>query len=106
MSIWPFQIGHFIELPYTLVQDCTLTRVIGTGSPDIWLNKFDFLYNHYGLVLVNVHPDHWCSPTCQQLYMNFLKRNQTTIGILACITERGISLVASENEQSAIVDQL
>ncbi len=73
MSIWPFQIGHFIELPYTLVQDCTLTRVIGTDSTDIWLHKFEFLYNHYGLILVNVHPDHWCPPTCQQLYMNFLK---------------------------------
>jgi peptidoglycan/xylan/chitin deacetylase (PgdA/CDA1 family) len=28
MSIWPYFIGHFVELPYTLVQDCTLSRAL------------------------------------------------------------------------------
>lgn len=73
MSIWPFYTGHFIELPYTLVQDCTLTRVLGTESPEIWLNKFDYLNNHFGLALVNAHPDHWSSPSSQRLYTTFLR---------------------------------
>ena len=43
MSIWPFIIGHFVELPYTLVQDYTLTSVIGENSPRLWLEKVDFI---------------------------------------------------------------
>ena len=43
MSIWPFFIGHFVELPYTLVQDYTLTSVIGENSPRLWLEKVDFI---------------------------------------------------------------
>jgi len=32
MSLWPFEIGRFVELPYTLAQDFTLTEVVGPGG--------------------------------------------------------------------------
>ena len=42
MSIWPFFIGHFVELPYTLVQDHTLTSVLGENSPRNLAGKSGF----------------------------------------------------------------
>ena len=58
MSIWPFTIGHFLELPYTLPQDYTLFNVMGETSPRIWFEKIDFLERYHGMALVNVHPDY------------------------------------------------
>jgi hypothetical protein len=56
MSIWPFTIGHFLELPYTLAQDSTLFNVLGETSPRIWLEKLAFIKNYYGMALMLVHP--------------------------------------------------
>src|SRR5262249_29170257 len=39
MSLWPFTIGRFLELPYTLAQDFTLVDVLGERSPRLWLEK-------------------------------------------------------------------
>ena len=66
-TIFPFPVrapfGHptsngFVELPYTLAQDSTLFLVLGELSPDIWIRKTDWLAEHGGMVLVNVHPDY------------------------------------------------
>lgn len=79
MSIWPFFIGHFVELPYTLVQDYTLTSVIGESSPRLWLEKVDFIKKYHGMALVNTHPDYLKSKTTWDVYEQFLnemkKRN-------------------------------
>lgn len=51
--------GHgYVELPYTLVQDSTLFLLLGETSPDIWIQKADWVAAHGGMVLVNVHPDY------------------------------------------------
>ena len=39
MSIWPFFTGHFVELPYTLVQDYTLVSVLGEDYPKNMVRK-------------------------------------------------------------------
>ena len=51
----------YLELPYTLPQDSTLFLLLREKTPQIWLDKLDWLAGHGGMVLVNVHPD----------YMNF-----------------------------------
>jgi len=48
----------YVELPYTLVQDSTLFLLLGEKQPDIWLQKVDWLAQHGGMVLVDVHPDY------------------------------------------------
>ncbi len=48
----------YVELPYTLAQDSTLFLVLGETSPEIWLRKLDWIAQHGGMVLVNVHPDY------------------------------------------------
>jgi hypothetical protein len=73
MSIWPFFIGRFIELPYTLVQDHTLTSILKETSPRIWLEKVDFIENYHGMALVNTHPDYLKSKPTWGVYCEFLQ---------------------------------
>lgn len=72
MSIWPFFIGHFAELPYTLIQDYTLTSILCERSPRIWLEKVDFIQKYLGMVLLNTHPDYLSNPLTWNIYNDFL----------------------------------
>jgi hypothetical protein len=73
MSIWPFILGRFIELPYTLVQDCTLTTVLGERTPRLWLEKVDFIERYLGMAMVNTHPDYLSDAVTWQIYAAFLQ---------------------------------
>jgi glycosyltransferase involved in cell wall biosynthesis len=73
MSIWPFTIGRFIELPYTLVQDYTLTSVMRETTPRLWLQKVDFIRDYCGMALLNTHPDYLVSPRTRHVYVDFLR---------------------------------
>ncbi len=48
----------YVELPYTLPQDSTLFLLLQERTPDIWLRKLDWVADHGGMALVNVHPDY------------------------------------------------
>lgn len=48
----------YVELPYTLTQDSTLFLLLKETTPDLWLQKTDWIARHGGMVLVNVHPDY------------------------------------------------
>jgi peptidoglycan/xylan/chitin deacetylase (PgdA/CDA1 family) len=72
MSLWPFFMGRFVELPYTLVQDYTLTSVLGETSPKTWLDKIDFLERYHGMALINSHPDYLSKKTNWEVYNTFL----------------------------------
>jgi len=48
----------YVELPYTLPQDSTLYLVLRERTPEIWLRKLDWIAQHGGMALVNVHPDY------------------------------------------------
>jgi hypothetical protein len=72
MCIWPFILGSFVELPYTLVQDHTLTAILNQTSPRLWLEKVDFIERSCGMALVNVHPDYLRKPTNFAIYKDFL----------------------------------
>jgi len=54
-----FRTGY-VELPYTLPQDFTLFLLLREQTPDIWLQKIDWIAQHGGMALVNVHPDYVC----------------------------------------------
>lgn len=73
MSIWPFFVGRFVELPYTLVQDHTLTVVLGETTPRLWLQKVDFIERYQGMALVNTHPDYLSDPVTRKVYTDFLQ---------------------------------
>lgn len=77
MSIWPFSLGHFVELPYTLAQDYTLTSVLGETTPKIWLEKVDFIAKYHGMALVNSHPDYLLMQSTWNVYSQFLNSMKT-----------------------------
>jgi glycosyltransferase involved in cell wall biosynthesis len=62
-TIFPFRVGRddgssYVELPYTLPQDSTLFLILRESAIDIWRQKLDWVAEHGGLALVNVHPDY------------------------------------------------
>jgi hypothetical protein len=73
MSLWPFMIGRFVELPYTMVQDYTLTAVLKETTPRLWLEKVDVLRAYSGMALVLTHPDYLRSPAVWRVYEDFLR---------------------------------
>jgi hypothetical protein len=48
----------YIELPYTLAQDVTLFLMLQETSIDIWKRKLDWVVEHGGMAMVDVHPDY------------------------------------------------
>ena len=74
MSLWPFEIGKFIELPYTLAQDYTLFEVMGEKTPRIWLEKVEFIKRYHGMVLINTHPDYLANNIIWDSYVEFLHK--------------------------------
>jgi hypothetical protein len=89
-TIFPFWVsnsdgGGYVELPYTVPQDSTLFVYLQEKSIDIWKKKVDWICEHGGMALVDVHPDYinfqgqestgWEYPV--GLYEEFLKYIQT-----------------------------
>ncbi len=72
MSVWPFQLGAFVELPYTLVQDHTLRFVLGERTPRLWIDKLEFIAASRGMALLNTHPDYLREPATLAIYREFL----------------------------------
>lgn len=48
----------YVELPYTLAQDCTLFLVLQEQTIATWVRKLDWIAEHGGMALLNVHPDY------------------------------------------------
>ena len=64
-TIFPFWVPGpngrgYVELPYTLVQDFTLFRILREQDIDIWKRKLDWIVEHGGMALLNTHPDYMC----------------------------------------------
>ncbi len=64
-TIFPFWVsgtngGGYVELPYTLIQDFNLFKVLGEQSIEIWKKKLDWIVEHGGMALLNTHPDYMC----------------------------------------------
>jgi peptidoglycan/xylan/chitin deacetylase (PgdA/CDA1 family) len=76
MSVWPFQLGRFVELPYTLAQDYTVTEVLGETTPRVWLEKVEFIRANHGMALLNTHPDYLRKSHTRRIYSEFLAAMQ------------------------------
>ncbi len=64
-TIFPFWVAGlegqgYVELPYTLVQDFTLFKVLQEQNIDIWKRKLDWIATNGGMALLNTHPDYMC----------------------------------------------
>lgn len=72
MSIWPFVMGRFVELPYTLPQDHTLIETLGETTAETWIMKLEYIAAHHGMVLLNNHPDYLCRQGRLAIYEELL----------------------------------
>jgi glycosyltransferase involved in cell wall biosynthesis len=50
--------GGYVELPYTLAQDSTLFLLLREKTIATWKRKLDWIAEHGGMALVNIHPDY------------------------------------------------
>ncbi len=73
LSLWPFLMGRFVELPYTLTQDCVLIYLRRERTATLWLRKMDVIARYRGMALLNAHPDYLRSPECRRVYEEFLR---------------------------------
>lgn len=80
MTIWPFMLGRFVELPYTLAQDYTLTVLLKEQTARLWLEKVEFIRQYHGMVLVNSHPDYLLQPATWKVYAEFLQATKQMDG--------------------------
>ncbi len=80
MTIWPFFMGKFVELPYTMVQDYTLTAVVQADSTELWSEKLAFVEQSGGMALLNTHPDYLLDEKVWALFEQFLAAMQARDG--------------------------
>jgi peptidoglycan/xylan/chitin deacetylase (PgdA/CDA1 family) len=71
-GIWPFRVGRFVELPYTMPQDHTLFITLKESSTRIWQEKLHFLRKHHGMALMLTHADYLTVRQGLQMYERFL----------------------------------
>jgi len=63
-TIFPFLVERkngkpgYVELPYTLDQDFTLFILMKESSPQLWIDKLNWIAKNGGMALVIVHPDY------------------------------------------------
>lgn len=72
-SIWPFIVGKFVELPYTLPQDHTLFIVLEQNDISLWKNKTEWISSNKGVVLLLTHPDYLIDKSNLKLYEEMLE---------------------------------
>lgn len=80
-SPWPFIAGKFVELPYTLPQDHTLLIALGETTPQVWIDKLEYLRSIAGMALLITHPDYLDTSSRLDVYRQFLQylRQQTDL---------------------------
>jgi glycosyltransferase involved in cell wall biosynthesis len=71
----------YVELPYTLPQDSTLFVLLQEKTPEMWMQKLEWLAQNGGMALVITHPDYMSfngsrsgSEYPVTLYRQFLER--------------------------------
>ena len=80
-TIFPFLVERkngkpgYVELPYTLDQDFTLFILMKESSPQIWIDKLNWIAKNGGMALVIIHPD----------YLNFNNQKIGRISLLNTI---------------------
>lgn len=72
-SIWAYQVGKFVEFPYTLPQDHTMFYSLNVKDIDIWINKIEWLVKNKGMIVVLTHPDYLMTPEQLAKYEKLLQ---------------------------------
>ena len=71
--VFPYRLGRFIELPYTLPQDHTLLQVLKVDALEVWLRKAEWIRSVGGMILMITHPDYLNTVFRRRVYEAFLR---------------------------------
>jgi hypothetical protein len=72
-GLWPFLVGRFVELPYTLPQDHTLLVSLGETTPRIWVEKLNLIRRLSGMAMLVTHPDYLDVSSRRKVYDEFCR---------------------------------
>jgi peptidoglycan/xylan/chitin deacetylase (PgdA/CDA1 family) len=71
-SLWPFRVGKFVELPYTMPQDHVLWIRLKETTNRIWEDKARWLFERHGMIMMITHPDYLRMGDNLERYEEFL----------------------------------
>jgi hypothetical protein len=57
-TVFPYYIGHILELPVTTTQDYTLFHVLRERSINLWKKQIELIMAKHGLASFIIHPDY------------------------------------------------
>ena len=85
-------------------QDHTLFEILGHTDISVWKVKADWIEEHSGLVLINVHPDYMDSPGRLVLYEEFLAHMKKQRGMWHALP-RDVARWWRERDGSSLVEE-
>lgn len=80
-SIWPYFLGNMVELPLTLPQDHTLFEILQHRDIRVWREKMDWILEHGGVAVLNIHPDYMLADDRLALYRDLLLHMRSLEGV-------------------------
>jgi peptidoglycan/xylan/chitin deacetylase (PgdA/CDA1 family) len=80
-GVWPFIVGRFVELPYTMPQDHTLFIALAERDGTIWERKFEHVARLGGMALFIAHPDYLDPGPRMNTYRSLLEKARETSGM-------------------------
>jgi hypothetical protein len=80
-TIWPYFLGAMVELPMTMPQDHTLFEILSMTDISTWRQKAEWIAEHGGIVVVNVHPDYMLTDGRLKLFEDLLRFMKTMPGM-------------------------
>lgn len=72
-TVFPYFIGHLLELPSTTTQDYALFHFLCEYSLDLWKQQIELIRQKHGLISILVHPDYILEKKEREIYLELLR---------------------------------
>jgi hypothetical protein len=72
-TVFPYFIGHLLELPSTTTQDYALFHFLREYDLNLWERQIDLIRQKHGLISILVHPDYIQGDKEQKVYRQLLR---------------------------------
>lgn len=79
-TVFPYFIGHLLELPSTTTQDYALFHFLREYSLDLWKRQIAVIRQRHGLISILVHPDYILEKRAREVYLQLLRFLDTLRG--------------------------
>ena len=72
-TIFPYFIGHLVELPLTTIQDYPLYNILRSDPLEMWSKQLEIIHGKHGMASFIVHPDYTVELKRQKVYRQLLE---------------------------------